>query len=459
MYLIQNLSYQRNDEMKQSKNFHPIEEIFLINPFISYAYAYPHKTTYRTFKPSLKLSKLWSKEPKDNLFLYFHIPFCESKCSYCNLFSTVKANKNLVSKYLDTMRRQSEIMSNLLGDFNVAVMAIGGGTPTLLNPSQLNSVFNIAAEIFEVDLKKMPISVETSPNTINFENINILKKNNVGRISIGIQTFNQDERTRLGRFQSDEEIKKSLKLIKTIKFPVLNIDLIYGIPGQTLKTFTDSLKLALSYHPEEIYLYPLYIRPLTLLGKSLKNYNEKRLELYRFGRQYLLNKGYVQNSMRMFRFNGLKANYHSDYSCQEDGMIGMGCGSRSYTQKVHYSEDYAVNQKSIIDILINYCKRDEISFGNAYHGIKLSLEDQYRRFILKSILKIPGLNLKDFEKYFEYDAFQAIPELKSLLNSGYLKQEDNFLNLTEIGLERSDVISYWLYSNEIKKLMRNYQLK
>ncbi|MBN1801653.1 MAG: STM4012 family radical SAM protein [Candidatus Lokiarchaeota archaeon] len=443
--------------MNQTSDVSSIEELFVNEPFKSYAYAYPHKTTYRAFSPPLQLKDLWSKERIDALFLYFHIPFCETKCSYCNLFSTSKQINGLVSKYFDTLRRQSEIIMDILKNAKIATMAIGGGTPTLISSSQLHQLFDIAKEIFKVDPLKVPISVETSPKTISPEKISILKERGVERISVGVQTFNEAETRALGRLQSKEEVSNALDLIKSHDFNRLNIDLIYGIPEQTLSSFVRSIESALIYNPEEIYLYPLYIRPLTPLGNKKNDNEDKRILFYRKGRQILLEHGYMQHSMRMFRLKTKGSPSCSSYSCQEDGMIGMGCGSRSYTKKVHYSEEYAVKQESILKILTNYIKKPNKMFQQALHGIKLTLEDQKRRYVLKSILKEPGLSLNDFHKFFNIDALDAMPELLQLMKQGYIDQVGNYLKMTEQGLERSDVISYWLYSDTVKQLMVNYE--
>ena len=127
-----------------------------------------------------------------------------------------------------------------------------------------------------------------------------------------------------------------------------------------------SIRAALRFEPEEIFLYPLYVRPLTGLGTSDKEWDDIRLNCYRQGRDYLLSQGYTQTSMRMFQRNTERetrciASLHQEpiYCCQADGMVGLGCGARSYTDDLHYSNEYAVGGKGIREILQGYIQTPE----------------------------------------------------------------------------------------------------
>src|SRR5690606_29815681 len=155
-------------------------------------------------------------------------------------------------------------------------------------------------------------------------------------ISIGIQSFFEEEVRAAGRVQKTDDVHLALERIRSVGFQTLNLDLIYGLPGQTVSTWLESLQMALAYHPEELYLYPLYVRPLTGMDKLDKNWDDVRLQCYRTGRDFLLENDYRQVSMRMFRANNTPEN-NTVYRCQEDGMLGLGCGARSYTREYHYS--------------------------------------------------------------------------------------------------------------------------
>src|SRR5262249_25931394 len=157
--------------------------------------------------------------------------------------------------------------------------------------------------------------------------------------------------------------------------PTLNIDLIYGIAGQTYASWLASLDAALAWQPEELYLYPLYVRPLTGLAKAGSrdpSWDEQRLPPYRARRDPLLGHGYRQVAMRMFRRAGAPLDHRGDdYSCQSDGMVGLGCGARSYTSKLHYSFDYAVSTSEVRGIIDDFVARDAADFGFAEVGFEM----------------------------------------------------------------------------------------
>src|SRR5690606_8908788 len=132
------------------------------NPYQSYTYAYPHKTAYRTFDPAIPLTDLWAGEQQDSLFLYMHIPFCEMRCGFCNLFTTVNPAESLERAYVDTLLRHAEATRYALPNASFARIAIGGGTPTYLGEDDLNLLFDIAEIGFNIPLQQTPISVETS---------------------------------------------------------------------------------------------------------------------------------------------------------------------------------------------------------------------------------------------------------------------------------------------------------
>ena len=138
------------------------------------------------------------------------------------------------------------------------------------------------------------------------------------------------------------------------RHPALNLDLIYGLPGQTVPSWLTSIGIAIAHEPEELYLYPLYVRPLTGLARRGKGGGEGedlRAACYAEGRDMLVSAGYEQVSMRMFRRRRFAAKSGPVYCCQDDGMLGLGCGARSYTRALHYSREFAVGREGVTDIL------------------------------------------------------------------------------------------------------------
>jgi oxygen-independent coproporphyrinogen-3 oxidase len=250
-----------------------------------------------------------------------------------------------------------------------------------------------------------------------------------------------------------------LSLLTDAEFPTLNIDLIYGLPSQTVESWLHSVREALRYRPQELYLYPLYVRPLTGLGRSRKAWDDERVACYRAGRDLLLGAGYTQVSMRMFRRADAPDSGGPAYCCQEDGMVGLGCGSRSYTRGLHYSLDYAVTPKGVKAIVADYLTRDDAAFVTAEHGFSLGDDEQRRRYLLQSLLNSDGLDLARYAARFGSDAFADFPDLMTFADLGLFRREANRLIPTAAGLERSDAVGPWFFSERVRRLMTGYELR
>lgn len=432
------------------------------NPFQWYLYSYPHKTAYRSLEP-VALETLWQKEKQTSLYLYAHIPFCESRCGYCNLLSYCNPGEAMAASYLCAVERQVSALAGALPRRKFARIAIGGGTPTFLACPLLEKLLNILETGMGADLTRIPVSVEVSPATVSGSEgktkLRLLHDRGIDRVSIGVQSFVVGENRGVARKTSPNLCREALDQIRGFKFPVLNIDLIYGLPGQTIDSWIYSIEAALQYRPEEIYLYPLYVRDHTALGKrreKLTGETIPRLALYREARTFLQDRGYRQKSLRRFQAPGILQKDFPEYSCQEDGMVGLGCGARSYTRDLHYSSRYAVTPGGIKNIIEAYTSQTQADFCFADHGFRLSREEQKRRYIIKSILNADGLDTGDYQRYFNTSAIEEFEELNRLVQMGLARQQDRILLLTEEGLALSDAIGPWLMSQTVKKRMAGY---
>ncbi|WP_119322480.1 STM4012 family radical SAM protein [Capsulimonas corticalis] len=436
-----------------------LSEMLSDTPYVGYAYSYPHKMAYRSLDPPILLRDLWAGERRDALFLYLHIPFCEMRCGFCNLFTTANPAATLERQYLDALRRQALRVRDALGDFQIARMAIGGGTPTYLEPDDLNSLFDLTSELFGVH-GGVPTSVETSPRTATPERLQVLADRGVDRVSMGVQSFVPAEAAAAGRGQETELVTRALETIRAARIPTLNIDLIYGLPGQTVQTWLHSLEVALRSAPEELYLYPLYVRPLTGLSRVERERQDVRLACYRAGREFLLSSGYMQVSMRMFRAAHAPdaSNVGPVYCCQDDGMVGLGCGARSYTREVHYSREYAVGRTSVKGVLQDYLARPDAAFDIADYGVRLTGEEQRRRYVISTILQCEGLDEAAYFDRFGARVWEDLPQLAELEPLGLATRGDGKLALTEFGVERSDTIGPWLYSEAARRQSEEFVL-
>ncbi|MFI1194823.1 STM4012 family radical SAM protein [Micromonospora sp. NPDC020750] len=428
------------------------------SPYQQYLYAYPHKTSYRALRPRPPLADVWRAEARDALFLYVHLPFCEMRCGFCNLFTRANAPAEQVTAYLRQLRRQAQRVADALGgDAGYARTALGGGTPTYLTADELTELFDIATSTLGARLPGVPLSVETSPATATPDRLAVLAAHGTTRVSIGVQSFLDVEARAAGRPQRRTEVEAALGAIRDARIPVLNIDLIYGIDGQTADTWRQSLDAALAWRPEELYLYPLYVRPLTGLGRRAHgraDWDAQRLALYEQAVDALGAAGYRQESMRQFRRADVPAPDGPDYCCQDDGMVGLGCGARSYTTGLHYSFDYAVSVSEVRVVLDDYLARPADDFRFAEFGFTLDDTEQRRRWLLKSLLRAEGVDPVAYRARFGRPPGEDFPELGRLVDRGWAA--DGGLRLTPAGLARSDAVGPWLTSAQVRSAMTGY---
>lgn len=427
-------------------------------PYQGYVYAYPHKTAYRRLDPPRPLHDVWAAEPTSRLFLYIHVPFCTMRCGFCNLFTTPNPKAGLAALYLDALLCQAEIVRSALPEPRFARFAVGGGTPTFFNDEELSALFDVAEQIMGADLRAIPACIEASPDTLTASKVALLKQRRISRVSLGIQSFLESEASASGRPQSRQEVDAALALLAAADFPTVNIDLIYGLPGQTVQTWLFSLRQALAFAPDELYLYPLYVRSLTGLSRVRHGWDDIRLNCYRAGRELLLAEGYEQVSMRMFRRPG-SSDVEPVYCCQEDGMVGLGCGARSYTGSLHYALDYAVSPKAVKAILADYLARGDKEFATADLGFALDAGEQRRRYLLQSILNVEGLDTARYTARFGSDPADDFPDLHTFADLGLLEQQGENWRPTAAGLEWSDALGPWFFSEQVRTLMAEYESK
>lgn len=238
-----------------------------------YQYSYPHKTNYYPIdkkRIEYEISKI------STAGYYVHVPFCRTKCGYCNLFSVPGYSKH-IDHYLQAIKRQYKQFAQV-SKITPTNFIVGGGTPVLLSINQLNTLF----DILDVDPKNQYSAIELSPNESTKEKIEFLKNVGFNRVSIGIQSFNENELKSLHRQHKSESCHNALQEIAKQDFSDFNIDLIYGISGQTQNTLQMSLKHALSYNPTEIFIYPLYVRKNTSIFDHFELDHEHTYELYLF---------------------------------------------------------------------------------------------------------------------------------------------------------------------------------
>ncbi len=434
-----------------------------MNPYIQYMYSYPHKTAYRSLT-GVRFCDYASALAGKGHGLYLHIPFCQSKCGYCNLFSVTGMGQDEVDRYLDTIECQSEqyqaVLESVHAEFSELV--IGGGTPLFLTEKQLEQIFDMLERHFRFSQKR-ELVVETAPNQTTSEKLAILKQVGVSRVSMGIQSFSDRELSTLERQHTAQKARKALELIKTCDFPCVNVDFIYGIPGQNETSLLDSLKEALRFEPEEIFLYPLYVKHgVRMEREGVVLEPEAAFAQYQAARAFLCAEGYRQDSMRRF-VRQKNARVFSE--CGFGTSIGLGCGGRSYLGNLHFCSPYAITRSACIARLRDYVGTKD--FMEITHGILLSEEEQKRRYLIRHLLIRPGLDKNRYQKLYGKDVLEEFPVLREWMEQGFVelqrakKQgdfgEQMYFTLTDAGLGLSDYLGPKLISAEVNRAMCEWE--
>ena len=417
-----------------------------ISRYVSFMYSYPHKTAYRTLTPPVSLSPYLERLEGREASLYFHIPFCAHKCGYCNLFSQQCCDAERISLYLHTMRRQAEQLSVAAQGLKFTSFAVGGGTPLILDEGQLEELFCLA-ELFGVHPSRVFTSVETSPEYTQKSVLRQLRARGVERLSMGVQSFNETELKKLKRRPGLGTVVGALENIVEAGFPQFNLDLIYGIEGQTVESFMRSLNTALTYRPNELFIYPLYVRPGTRI--DVRSTDDIGYAIYKSARELLVGQGFVQTSMRRFV---RRETTETEFSCGDEVMLSCGAGGRSYLGNLHYATPYAVRQQAIADEIDHYIRTTD--FMTAANGFLLSTEEMQIRFIIKNLMYHRGVDLAEYEKRFGEKPDRNL--FREFTDRGWIEETGRIVRLTEEGMAYSDYIGQAFISPVVRKLMSEY---
>lgn len=290
---------------------------------------------------------------KKDIGIYIHIPFCKSKCFYCD-FLSFSNRSDLIEGYINSIIK--EIQNADLSRYNINTVYIGGGTPSILESRSIGRILDcINAN------KKAEITIEVNPGTINEEKINDYISFGINRISIGLQSTNNILLKQIGRIHSFEQFLDAYKLVKKVGIENINVDLMLGLPNQTLEILKKSLKDIILLNPKHISIYSLILEEGTKLEEMINtnklqmiDENEER-KMYWETKRMLEYNGYIHYEISNFAKEGYVSKHNLDCWSQKE-YLGFGVGAHSYVNGIRYSN---LNN---IDMYINHIGNRE--FGN-----------------------------------------------------------------------------------------------
>ncbi len=385
--------------------------------------------------------------------VYIHIPFCRSRCIYCHWMVNVGSTEKEVDDYLGFLAREMELWKEKFGVRKIRPrsMLIGGGTPTALSPKQTRRLFrdmNSAIDFGECT----QITCETEPGSIlgesGLDKLRILKDNGVGRISLGVQAFDDASLKDMGRQHSSSDVMKAMEQIRKVGFQSLSVDLIYGYPGCTPEKWLTTLETALSLDVDAFQLYRLRIVPHGDRVGTIKTRFETSPEIFpsvddiyvmkQLGSQVAVREGLEETSRRLFaRGPGHGSHYLTDHTDRLYDVIGFGASSWSNVQGRFY-----LNTGESLD---RYAALLEDGMLPINRGMTRTAEDE-RRWAVAVTLKHNGLSKRMFRELTGGPVGEAFPRHIERLKKYDLVEEDGeTLRLTGRGRFFADEVVTQFY--------------
>ncbi|TAL69678.1 MAG: radical SAM family heme chaperone HemW [Bacteroidetes bacterium] len=372
--------------------------------------------------------------------LYIHIPFCIRKCIYCDFFS-VSYDESVAKTYIDALCQELYLKK----DFSTTLKSIyiGGGTPSLLPNDCFRQLFNCLRNNFNFS-SSAEITVEANPGTINESKINTALSLGVNRLSIGIQSFNNDELKTLGRIHSSEDASRSIEIIKKEGINNFSVDLMYGIPGQTMDSWHNSISTAVGLSPTHISAYELTPEENTPLYKLIKSHKinmsdeELILEMYNHAIDYFASCGYEHYEISNFALPGFKCMHNLNYWDRGE-YIGVGAGAHSFVNGIRSN-----NTKDITGYIEDLNNRIISDIESA----KPTSVEALKEFIFLGLRKTEGININELPPFIPpltrgYNSL--LDASKELIDEGYLEINRGYLALTRKGIVISNTIIVRLF--------------
>lgn len=346
--------------------------------------------------------------------VYIHIPFCNSICSYCD-FCKVVYNKDWIKPYF--MMLSEEVNNSYLGE-EIETLYIGGGTPSSLSIEDMELLFSIIGKFKKSD--NLEFTFECNINDLTLEKLKFLFNNGVNRLSIGIESFDREKLKFMNRDADFKDIREKIKLARKIGFNNINLDIMYAIPGETIKVLKNDLKKILKLNPEHISSYSLIIEKNTLVGlNKIKPIEEERdLKMYNTLCKILKKRGYNHYEVSNFAKNGYQAKHNLTYWDNRE-YYGFGVGASGYVAAIRYE-----NTKSLTE----YLKGKVVSSKSV-----MSKLDNMENELILGFRKVDGISLQEFFDKYE-ENMQNIFPIKPLIKSGELIMKDGrvFINPKKI---------------------------
>ena len=377
--------------------------------------------------------------------LYIHIPFCKQKCSYCD-FCSYANKESFIKRYIQCVLKEIiEVENNNKIDFEngkddlflVKTIYIGGGTPSLIDSKYIVQIIEDIKLNFEID-EKAEITIEVNPGTVTLEKLEDYKRAGINRLSIGLQSTHEHLLKEIGRIHTYLDFLDTFRFAREAGFKNINVDLMIGLPNQTLEEVKDSIEEIVSMEPEHISVYSLILEENTPLfkkveeGLELPNEDLER-KMYWAVKQTLEQNNYIHYEISNFAKKGYESKHNLDCWNQKE-YIGFGIAAHSYTNGIRYS-----NIENIEQYIKNY-DEDKTEENLVFHE-KQDMEAMQKEYMLLGLRKIDGVSIQEFKiKFVATPVFLYHSELEKLVNEELLEIDGDMIKLTNKGLDLANIV-------------------
>lgn len=366
---------------------------------------------------------------------YIHVPFCRAKCYYCD-FNSYAGREDYIPAYFNALKNEISIYSEMMKDYYVKTVFIGGGTPSLVDTQHIYEIINLCNHSFNI-IPGAEISIEANPGTLSKEKLLSYKAIGINRLSMGLQACQDNLLKSIGRIHTRNEFVSNFNQAVKAGFKNINVDLIFGMPGQLLKEWNETLSDVMELEPAHISCYSLKIEEGTTFGRMLEHGDIRQVEdeldreMYYEAISVITGKGYRHYEISNFAMPGFESRHNMIYwNAQE--YIGVGAGAHSYFQGRRY------NNTSELDKYINLVKDEGIPKENI---TLISKDEEMSEYMILGLRLVDGISPQEFSERFGVDLFELYHnQLDELTKGQLLEYTGKRIRLTQKGLDLANQV-------------------
>lgn len=367
--------------------------------------------------------------------LYIHIPFCESKCIYCDFYS-IANNNHLIDKYIDALLVEAVLRKNELNSETLTTVYLGGGTPSLLSITQLSKIVNGLKKVFDFS-EVEEFTIEVNPDDVTAYYIQQAKSLGINRVSMGVQSFSDEDLRFINRRHTAKQATDAIHIIKKAGIDNISIDLIYGIPGQNIEIWKNNVDTAISLSVQHISAYTLMyeegtrLSVMRSLGKITEVDDDVVAAMYDYLVAQLKSNGYTHYEISNFALPGFHSRHNSSY-WNLTPYLGLGVAAHSFDGTVRRFNPS--NLKKYLDALGegNLCVEVE----------KITKAEKYDEYVMLRLRTADGIDADELMHRFDEEYYQFfIEKTKPLVSEGSLINENGRYYIPENHIMISDNIT------------------